>query len=164
MRKRHILFLSHDEKDKITKFLENSIDTNSEFYRRAKMILLKAEGKSLEEIAREIGLTKQAVAYTIKLFKKEGFNGITKKRGKKEKFSSEDRQKIIDLVTQFIPLEFGIQKRYWTLRIIVKAMQKIYNVKISAGTVRKILKDANIDLKTMRDKFKKQKLIDHLRS
>ena len=31
-------------------------------------------------------------------------------------------------------------------------------VEKNVGTVRKILKDANIDLKTMRDKFKKTKI------
>ncbi|CUS98181.1 hypothetical protein JGI5_00936, partial [Candidatus Kryptonium thompsonii] len=45
-----------------------------------------------------------------------------------------------------------------------RAMRRSKNFKISVGTVRKILKDANIDLKTMRDKFKKQRLIDYLRS
>ncbi|MFN3134015.1 MAG: transposase [Candidatus Kryptonium sp.] len=162
---RHALFLTHDDKDELIKFLENSSDPNSTLYRRAKIVLLKAEGKSLEEIAKETGLTKQTVAYIVKLFKKEGLNGIIpKKRGKKEKFSNEDKQKIINLVNQFAPFEFGIKKRYWTLRTIVKAMRKIYNIKISAGTVRKILKDTNIDLKTMRDKFKKRRLIDYLRS
>jgi transposase len=165
MVRRYALFLSDDDKNKLIKFLENSIDPNSTLYRRAKIVLLKAEGKSLDEIAKEIGFTKQAVAYIVKLFKKKGLAGIIpKKRGKKEKFSEEDRRKIIDLVNQFAPFEFSIQKRYWTLRTIVKAMRKIYNIKISVGTVRKILKDANIDLKTMRDKFKKRRLIDYLRS
>lgn len=165
MGKRRILYLTQDEREKLLKILEESLNTNHQLYRKSKVILLKAEGKSLEEIANDTGLTKQAISHTLKLFEKYGLNGIfPKKRGRKEKFSDEDKQKIINLVSQFSPSEFGIQKRHWTLRSIVRAMKKIYNVKISVNSVKKILDKSNVDLKKAKGEFKKIKLIDYLRS
>ncbi|MEN3038453.1 MAG: helix-turn-helix domain-containing protein [Candidatus Kryptonium sp.] len=141
----------------------NETEANSIPNRRAKVVLLKSEGKSLKEISQEIGLTKQAVHQIVKLFEKNGLDAIfPKKRGKKEKFS-EEKQQIINLVSEFAPFEFGIEKRYWTLRTIVKAMKKIYNVEISVGSVRKILHDNKIDLKAIRNKYNKQKLSDYLK-
>jgi len=165
MGKRRTLQLKQDEMDELLKILKESPNKNSQLYRRSKVIFLKAEGKSLREIANETGLTKQAIYHILKLFEKDGLNGIIpKKRGKKEKFSEEDKQKIVNLVNQFSPSEFGIPKRYWTLRTIARAMKKIYNVKISINSIRKILNEGNVDLKKMRDKFKKIKLIDYLKS
>ncbi|MDW8108411.1 MAG: helix-turn-helix domain-containing protein [Candidatus Kryptonium sp.] len=156
------LYLTQEEKNELLKIL-NETEVNSISNRRAKAVLLKSEGKSLKEISREIGLTKQAVHNIVKLFEKNGLDAVLpKKRGKKEKFA-EEKQQIINLVSEFAPFEFGIEKRYWTLRTIVKAMKKIYNVEISVGSVRKILQDNKINLKAIRNKYAKRKLSDYLK-
>ncbi|MCS7228457.1 MAG: helix-turn-helix domain-containing protein [Candidatus Kryptonium sp.] len=156
------LYLTQEEKNELLKIL-NETEVNSISNRRAKAVLLKSEGKSLKEISREIGLTKQAVHNIVKLFEKNGLDAVLpKKRGKKEKFA-EEKQQIINLVSEFAPFEFGIEKRYWTLRTIVKAMKKIYNVEISVGSVRKILQDNRINLKAIRNKYAKRKLSDYLK-
>lgn len=156
------LYLTQEEKNELLKIL-NETEVNSISNRRAKAVLLKSEGKSLKEISREIGLTKQAVHNIVKLFEKNGLDAVLpKKRGKKEKFT-EEKQQIINLVSEFAPFEFGIEKRYWTLRTIVKAMKKIYNVEISVGSVRKILQDNRINLKAIRNKYAKRKLSDYLK-
>lgn len=156
------LYLTQEEKNELLKIL-NETEVNSISNRRAKAVLLKSEGKSLKEISREIGLTKQAVHNIVKLFEKNGLDAVLpKKRGKKEKFT-EEKQQIINLVSEFAPFEFGIEKRYWTLRTVVKAMKKIYNVEISVGSVRKILQDNKINLKAIRNKYAKRKLSDYLK-
>ncbi len=162
--RRFIRPLTQEEREKFLKVVEESKDKNPGLYRKIKVILLSDQGKSVKEITKELGLTKQAVNYIFKQFERLGVDGfLAKKRGRRIRFTDEHKQKIVDLVNQFAPVEFGFKKNYWTLSLIVKAMKKIYNIEISTNTVRKILKDNGIDLKAIRDRFKKRKLIDFLK-
>ncbi len=165
MLKKKFRRLRDEEIVKLLKIAEESKGKNLTLYRKARVVLLRDQGKTIDEVADEVGITKQNVLYILKQFEKDGVDGlIMKKRGRKKKFNDEDRDKIINLVENFAPFEFRIEKNYWTLNTIVKALRKIYNVKISPNTVRKILIECGIDLKSQRDKFKKQRLIDHLKS
>lgn len=165
MRKKDFRLLRDEEIVKLLKIAEESKEKNLTLYRKARVVLLRNQGKTINEIAGEVGITKQNVLYILKQFEKDGVDGlIVKRRGRKKKFMGEDRDKIIDLVKNFAPFEFGIEKNYWTLSTIVRALRKIYNVKISQNTIRKILIESGIDLKSQRNKFKKQRLIDHLRA
>lgn len=162
--RRFVRPLTHEEKEKFLKIAEENKDKNPGLYRKIKVILLSDQGKSVKEIIKELGITKQAVTYIFKQFERLGADGfLAKKRGRRIRFIGDHRQKIVDLVNQFAPVEFGFQKNYWTLNLVVKAMKKIYGVEISANTVRKILKDNGIELKAIRDRFKKRRFIDLLK-
>ncbi len=156
--------MTQEERERFLKIVEESKDKNPGLYRKIKVILLSSQGKSVKEITEELGLTKQAVNYIFKQFEKLGVDGfLARRRGRRVRFTDEHKQKIVDLVNQFDPVEFGFQKNYWTLSLIVRAMKKIYNIEISTNAVRKILKDNGVDLKAIRDKFKKRRLIDFLK-
>lgn len=164
MARRFVRKLTQDEREKLLKIAEESKDKNPGLFRKIKVILLSDQGKSVKEITKELGLTKQAVNYIFKQFEKLGVDVfLAKKRGRRAKFIGEHRQQIVDLVNQFAPVEFGFQKNYWTLSLVVKAMKKIYNIDVSTNTVRKILKDNGIELKVIRDRFKKRRLIDFIK-
>ncbi len=164
MARRFVRQLTQEEKEKLLKIAEENKEKNPGLFRKIKVILLSDQGKSVKEINKELGLTKQAVNYIFKQFEKLGVDMfLAKKRGRKIKFTDEHKQKIVDLVNQFAPVEFGFQKNYWTLSLIVKAMKKIYDIEISTNTVRKILKDNGIELKAIRDRFKKPRLIDSIK-
>ncbi len=160
--KRFVRSLTDEEMRKLLKVIEEGKD--DKLKRKVKVIFLSCQGKSISEVAKELGITKQAVVYIINQFEKYGVDEfLGRKRGRKKKFTDEQRQMVIKLVNEFAPVEFGLQKNYWTLSVIVKAMRKIYNIKISKNMVRKILKSAGIDIKAMRDRFKKRKLVEYIK-
>ncbi len=164
MTRRFVRPLTQEEREKLMKIAEENKDKNPGLFRKIKVILLSDQGKSVKDISKELGITKQAVNYIFKQFEKFGVDVfLAKKRGRRIKFTDEHKQKIVDLVNQFAPVEFGFQKNYWTLSLIVRAMKKIYDIKVSANTVRKILKDNGIELKAIRDRFKKRRLIDSIK-
>jgi len=151
--RRFVRPLTDEERQKLLNTLSNEEHLHPSIYRKAKAILLSEQGKTIREIAKELGVTEPAVIYIIRNFEKEGIDAfLNKKGGRKEKFTDEHKEIILRLVQQFTPVEFGLKKKFWTYDAISKVMKRIYNVKISYNTIRKILLDKDISLKETRYK------------
>ncbi len=145
--------LTDEEREKLLNKLSDREHLYPSIYRKVMAILLSDQGKTVKEIAEELGVTEQAVIYIIRNFEKEGIDAFLNKRGgRKEKFTDEHKEIIVRLVQQFKPVEFGLKEKFWTYDAISKVMKRVYNVKISHNTIRKILLDKDIDLKQMRYK------------
>lgn len=67
---------------------------------RAKLILLYYDGVSKSEISRRLDIHRSRVIDWIRRFEEEGLSGLNEKagRGRKESYSAEDRQRIVETV------------------------------------------------------------------
>jgi transposase len=145
--------LTDEERQKLLNTLSNEGLFYPSIYRKVKAVLLSEQGKTVQEIAEELGVTEPAVTYILRNFEREGIDEfLSKKGGRKERITNEQKETILRLVQEFTPQEFGLKKKYWTYDGVARVMKKVYNVKMSYNTVRKILLDRDIDLKMLRYK------------
>jgi len=90
MRKMHIE-LSKDESEELSKRLR-SYTVSVRDQRRAKVILLAADGKTQEQITSEVNLTRCAVGTWCRRFMKHRLSGLSDNKGRGRKSSLPPKQ------------------------------------------------------------------------
>jgi len=146
--------LKEEEKEKICQLLKEG---DEHIQKRLKAITLSGVHRyKISEISRILNFHPKNLRKWINRFNKSGIDCIisSPKVGKKAKFGSELKNKIIEIVLQS-PRKFGYKFSYWTLYQIKTHLEKnkIVN-KISYETIRRILKEENIDTKKLRKNVK----------
>lgn len=120
---------------------------------RARIILLKAEGKSINDIADKVGLNRKSVMLCIQKYREGGVENAlfdAPGRGRNAEISDDEKAWIINIACQR-PTDFGYAAETWTY---VKLTDHINKTAESAGyerlstihksTVNTILNEANI--------------------
>ena len=135
-----------DERRELVRMAEG-LDTR--MAQRARVILLSSEERyRVPEIADMIGLGSDKVRKWIHRFNKEGMQGLYTrpyKPGPPPKFDVETRRKIVR-VAQTPPRQLGLLFSTWTLHNLKRYLAQAGVVDhISHETLRKILKEANVD-------------------
>jgi transposase len=132
MRIAPVVSLASDQKILLTKAAKGT-SVSVRFSRRAKIILLAAEGRQDIEIARELGVTRQRSARWRRRFIQLGIEGLKKdalRSGRKKKFSIQKVQSIVRKTLEEKPAH----ATHWRPRTMAKA------VGISEKAVRRIWK------------------------
>lgn len=99
---------------------------------RARIILLKADGESIDSIADKVGLNRNSVLLCLRKFKEGGVpNAIydASGRGRKAEITDDEKTWIIDLACQK-PTEFGYAAELWTY---AKLTEHIHKTAASSG-------------------------------
>ncbi len=135
-----------DERRELVRMAESNDVT---MQTRAKVILLSAEERyRVPEIALIVGLGPDKVRKWIHRFNTQGINGLRTRKSKPgppSRFRGMTRQKILE-IAQTSPRQLGLLFSSWTLHNLRKYLidQGIVD-HISHETLRKILKNANVD-------------------
>ncbi len=108
---------------------------------RARVVLLAAEGRSNDEIARELGVVRQTAAKWWERFRSEGVAGLgdASRPGRPPRYDHDDRLAIAKTVTEEPP----DPESHWTMSKVADALRD--DVGISASQVWRILSE--LDLK-----------------
>jgi transposase len=140
------LQLSRAQRRQLRRFM-NKTKNKSEF-RAAQGLLLRAEEKSVEEIARHFGVTMKQVFVWTRKFRIGGVDGLRVKKqtgrpATKARFAKPRIEELIDEDPQV----FGYLKGRWVLRDIACELKK-EGVDIHYSSVHRILGDLGIGLKS----------------
>ncbi len=120
---------------------------------RARIILLKADGISIEEIADKVGINRKSVMLCIRKYKEGGIENAlfdAPGRGRNSEITDEEKAWIINLACQK-PAEFGYAAETWTYAKLTSHINKTAEAAgftrlstIHKSTVNTILKEADI--------------------
>jgi transposase len=115
-------------------------------YRRARMVLLAADGKSISAIARHLGTCRLRVHQWLDRFRADRLNGLLDlpRSGRPREITSLERHAVIATACQR-PREFGVGRQIWThetLRDVVVAEGLVRA--ISSSEVGRILESADL--------------------
>jgi transposase len=116
------------------------------FHRRARMVLLAAEGESISAIARDLGTCRSRVGQWLQRFREHRLEGLEDlpRSGRPPEITPLERHQVIATACR-APTDFGFQRVLWdhaTLAIAVMCADLVRS--ISSRTVGRILEDAEI--------------------
>ena len=141
-----------EEKNVLTKILSQG---EEHLRKRARIILLSGEHKyKISEISRIVGLHPINLRKWIHRFNRRGIIPILEapEVGLKRRFDENFKEKLIEIVKQ-PPRKLGLFSTHWTLHTLKEYLEKKKIVlRISHETIRRILKEANLNLKELRKK------------
>ncbi len=143
----------NEEERKLLESLVRSRTAQAQVSTRARILLLKADGKKIDEIADKVGLNRNSVLLCLKKYSEGGIeNAIydAPGRGRNPEISDEEKTWIINIACQR-PTDFGYAAETWTY---AKLTEHIHKTAEAAGytrlstihktTVNTILNAANI--------------------
>lgn len=142
--------IKDEEKNKLFEIVEKG---ENYLKKRARAILLSGiEKYKVSEISKILNIHPNHLRKWIHRFNKKGIETILKspKVGIRKRFDEKIKNKIIEIVHNS-PRKFGFLFSSWTLYRLKEYLEnnRIVN-RISHETIRKILKDANINLRKMK--------------
>lgn len=140
------LTLSRTQKRQLERFVKKT--KNKTEFRAAQGLLLRAEGKPAEEVARHSGVTIKQVFVWTRNFRAKGVDGL---RAKKQTGRPATKARLAKpRIEEFIdkdPQLFGYLKGRWVLRDIARELKK-EGIDVHYSSVHRMLGDLNINLKT----------------
>ena len=151
-KKANVLTLTPEERD----YLETqtrSRTIQAQTVCRARILLLKAEGESIDSIADKVGINRCSVMLCLKKFKEGGVENAlfdAPGRGRNAEITDDEKAWIINIACQK-PVNFGYSSEVWTRALLTKHINKfaeeaghIRLSTISQSKVRTILEEADI--------------------
>lgn len=141
-------------KEKEKEILKKALKSHDTIvYKRAKTILLSAQGKKAPEIAKLIDFHLNSVRSSINRFNKEGLKVLKHPQngGRKPIFTKEVRKKIINLLKDK-PQKYGLWRTTWSLESLAKIAIKSKIVeKISFVRIWQIFKEEGYSYQKSKD-------------
>ena len=123
---------------------------------RARILLLKADGESVDAIADKVGVNRCSVMLCLKKFKEGGIENALADapgRGRKAEITDDDKAWIISIASQ-LPVDFGYSAEFWPISLLTthinnaaKKAGKERLSTISQSRVKTILNKADIKYK-----------------
>lgn len=112
-------------------------------FKRYQALYLYLSGKTCNEVADIVGITKNTVSNINIIYKNEGIEGIPDKPmpGRPSRLNEEQIASLKSLILQKLPVEVGFPAEFnWTAGLISKYIRREYEYKYSIKGVTKILK------------------------
>ncbi len=138
--------LSKRERDDLQAIVRRQ-RAEARFHRRARMVLLAAEGKSISAIARDLGTCRTRVGQWLQRFRVRRLEGLEDfpRSGRPPEITSLERHQVIATACRS-PTDFGFQRVLWDHATLTIALMSTGLVRsISSRTVGRILQDAEIN-------------------
>lgn len=137
------------KKDSIRALEEFTNKTNNKLeYIRGRALLLRAKGKSGDEVAAELGVSRGSVYEWESRYAKSGIDGLRRKystgRPPEKKTKA---KKIIPQLMKQDPKLFGFLKGRWVVRDIAKEIEKETGIGISKTHVERVLQELDLSYK-----------------
>ncbi len=137
--------LTSSQKRELRKFMQSTKDVRE--YRASQGILLRAQGKTAEEVSQQFNVKRDRIFVWCRNYKKKGIIGLKmgKPTGRIPKKSTKAKKLIPELLTKE-PQAFGFLKGRWVVRDIAKALKE-EDINISFKQVHRVLNDLDLTLK-----------------
>ena len=132
---------SQEELNRIKVAMET--EKKARVFKRYQALYLFLTGKTCNEVAEIVGVTKNTVSNIHIVYKNEGINGIPDKSmpGRPSRLNEEQIASLRDLILQKLPVEVGFPAEFnWTAGLIAKYIKREYGYKYSIKGITKILK------------------------
>src|SRR3989338_11238757 len=148
MGRRAGLSLTRTQRQQLQQFMKKTKDKRE--YRAAGGLLMRADGKSVDDISRRLGLSMNQIFVWTRDFRAEGTNGLRMKKptGRKTTKADAAKPKIAALIDKD-PQAFGYLKGRWVLRDISQQLKK-EGVDMHWTSVGRMLNDLDMVLKSPR--------------
>lgn len=153
-KKANIITLTPEERDYL-KTQTRSRTIQAQTVCRARILLLKSEGETIDSIADKVGINRCSVMLCLKKFKEGGVENAlfdAPGRGRNAEITDDEKAWIINIACQK-PVDFGYAPETWTRALLTKHINKfaeeaghIRLSTISQSKVRTILEEADIKL------------------
>lgn len=151
-RKASTIILSNDDRSYLeTQTRARTIQAQT--VNRARILLLKADGTSIDDIADKVGLNRKSVMLCIRKYLEGGVENAlfdAPGRGRNAEITDDEKAWIINIACQK-PVDFGYSAEVWTRALLTKHINKfaeeaghIRLSTISRSKVRTILEEADI--------------------
>lgn len=141
-------YLTSKQQRQLRKFMAQTKDARE--YRAADGLLLRAEGKSADNVARHLGVTIKQVFVWTRKFRSTSIAGLHMKKSTGRKTTKADTAKpIISKIINEDPQAFGYLKGRWALRDISRELKK-EGIGMHWTSVARMLDDLDIKLKSPR--------------
>ena len=117
----HKLELTNEEKSVLNKLIRTRT-TQVQTAQRARILLLKSDGISIDEIAEKVGINRKSVMLCLEKYRNGGIeNAISDApgRGRNPEITDEEKAWIINIACQ-LPYELGYSAETWTLTKLTK--------------------------------------------
>ena len=151
-RKAKVIILTPEIKAKLEETVR-ARTTQAQIVNRARILLLKADGATIKEIADKVGLDRKSVMLCLTKFEEGGMENAlydAPGRGRNAEITDDEKAYIIDLACQK-PTDFGYAAETWTMARLTEHIHQnaeaaghIRISTISKSTVHSILNDADI--------------------
>ena len=148
-----VLILNEDEKNYLNSIIKKTT-IELQVYRRAKILLMKSEGKSNNEIAVKLDISVDAVRLCLNKFKEGRINAALNNapgRGRKTEIFDDAKTWIINIACQK-PSDFGLSAELWYptsltnyIRTVAKDEGYPRLETVSVSKVRTILREAKLN-------------------
>jgi len=133
--------LPDEERQHVEKLVRSS-DTVT--HRRARIVLLAAEGRPVPEIVAVVGLCERSVRETLYRFRREGVGSLPRRKppGAQRRLDEAGRAALIELL-HTPPATFGIESAFWTApELAALAKEQGLAEQLSPDTVREEIRRA----------------------
>ncbi len=125
--------------------IKNAMDLEKKarIFKRYQALYLFLSGKTCNEVADIVGITKNTVSNIHVVYKNEGIDGIPDKNmpGRPSRLNEEQIASIKTLILEQLPVEVGFPAEFnWTAGLIAKFIRREYGYKYSIRGVTKIFK------------------------
>lgn len=115
--------------------------TDRNHWKRIRALLMLAEGKNVSETARALGTTRQSVYNWIHSYRRnpapEGL-ADRPRPGRPPRLSAAGRDRLRALLEQR-PTDYGYDEAEWTVRLLLKQIDRELGVRLSGGALRRTL-------------------------
>jgi transposase len=133
--------LTPEERPQVEKLVRSS---DAVTHRRARIVLLFTDGKTVAEIASATGLGERSVRNTLRRFGQEGMASLPRRKppGASRRLDEGGRAALVELL-HTPPSAFGIESAFWTAGELAQvAKERQLAEKLSADTVRREIRRA----------------------
>jgi transposase len=116
--------------------------TDRNHWKRIRALLMLAEGRNVSETARALGTTRQSVYNWIHSYRRhpapEGL-ADRPRPGRPPRLSAADRAVLRRLLDEERPADHGYDAPEWTVRLLLKQIERELGVRLSGGALRRTL-------------------------
>lgn len=137
--------LSKAEEQQLYRLLDHP---DPQIPKRAKAVLLSAQGYSANEMVPVVNLTAKSIRKWLRRFNEEGVEGLIRERtspGRPRTFSPEQRERMVELALT-PPQALGKPFTTWSLAKLREHLAEEEGIRISLGGLWKILKEGGLSL------------------
>jgi len=137
--------LSKQQKAELENYRKHASSRNSE---KALMVLLKARGRKIETIAKDLDRNEHTVRLWLNRYIESGIKGLKHKKAPGRPKGK--RLNCIDLINEFInisPCEFGYAESVWNVPLMYHLLNGKKGMDISEDTIERALKDMGYTFK-----------------
>ena len=110
------------------------------FARRARGVLLFAEGRHYSYISEALGVSKEGLRLWLRSYETSGIAGLLDQpRPGRPRVKSKDIEEAVEEIIHRLPTDFGFDRSTWSLEAMVDYIFKSREIQVGAQTVRDVL-------------------------